>query len=105
MPVVGPILLQWCNETRDVKQYVPCSWRAMFAARSSALTAPNIISISSRERPFVSGIKLRSTVNRSPIKIWSFYAQGEWCHCTNVQGCEHQEHLIAKPSVDGGCHP
>ena len=46
------------NKSRLKEKHVPCSCRAIFAARSSALTAPNIISISSRERPFVSGIIL-----------------------------------------------
>ena len=43
---------------KKLRKYVPCSCRAIFAARSLALMAPNIISISSRERPFVSGIIL-----------------------------------------------
>jgi hypothetical protein len=60
-----------------LRKYAPCSCRAIFAARSFALTAPKTISISSRERPFVSGIMLPN------CKCHAHYKQSGWKYSEN----------------------
>lgn len=78
----------------------------MSALRFSAWTDPKMMSISSRLRPFVSGISLRRVYGQWHWAIPSVgrNTQGEDGHAADVDRPEHEEELVAEVGLERRRH-
>ena len=84
----------------------------MSALRFSACTAPKMMSISSRLRPFVSGMSLSCVLGCMSALAEGTEsagkekgdAQGEDGHAADVDRREHEEELVAEPGLQRRRH-
>ena len=86
---------------------VPRSCAAMSAWRLSACTEPKMTSISSKLRPFVSGMRLHKSIvrddSRNTEREWGGL-QREDGHAADVDRREHEEELVAQVGLERRRH-
>ena len=87
--------------------FVPFSVSRIFAFRSSADTAPKMTSISSKLRPFVSGMRLHESIVRDGSRNTERECGGlqrEDGHAADVDRREHEEELVAQVGLERRRH-